>query len=149
MLLDVLDRRFYAALFSIFALTLLGSACGARDALDGSAGSPGDDCVIDGNTASQGGADLGASRGTLVVSGGTVRDVLLTGLSEATFTDVTVTGDLRLRENAALVLSGGSVAGEVTVRGTTTRTPWLVVDGTHPAHPVDNDPSAPGAVQSR
>jgi len=49
MLSLVLDRRALAVLFTLFSLTLLGAACGARDSLDGVTSSADDDrCALDG-----------------------------------------------------------------------------------------------------
>lgn len=120
---------------------------GAGVRLDGYADLTLRNCVIVGNKATQGGAGLGASRGTLRIEGGRVEGgALLTGTVVATLTSPAIDGGLRVREGAVVAVAGGSIGGAVDVAGTSTRAPKLVLSGTKLSDPVANDEEYPGDV---
>jgi hypothetical protein len=104
-------------------------------------------CTITGNRPTQGGAAVGASRGTLRVEGGKIEGgVLLTGAVEAVVSEANTSGGARIREGARVTWSGGAIDGVVSVAGTTTRAPRLVLLATKLSEPVENDEALPGEV---
>lgn len=106
-----------------------------------------EDCAFAGSRGAQGGvAGLGVSAGT--VTARRVRfaeDVLFTGTGEVTLDDCDVTGELRAREGAQVIVHGG-VVGALDVRGTTTRAPSVRFDGAQLLGAVHNDDAYPGDV---
>lgn len=109
-----------------------------------------EDCAFEGNLAREGGGNgLGVARGSVSVERTRFADgqgLLLTQLAEIVLVDTTIEADVRLREKAQVTIRGGRIAGEVSVRGTTTRAPRLVLDGVTLAVPVLNDPELPGEI---
>jgi hypothetical protein len=105
------------------------------------------DCTIAGNKPTQGGAAVGASKGTLRVSGGHIDGgMLLTGIVEATLTKPEIEGGLRVRDGANVTVTGGRIGGEVDVAGTTTRAPKVSLAGTSLSEPIKNDEENPGTI---
>jgi len=132
-------------------LTLSGGAAdfGAGVLVDSYAEVALDDCALEGNERGRGGgAGLGAIRGRLLVrnlSAAADQDVVLDGVTEAAFESSTVAGSLSVRDGAKVAVRGGQV-GRISLRGTTTRKPELVLDGVD-TPPVDNHPTVPGLLR--
>ena len=134
-------------------LTLTGGAAefGAGLLVDAYAEVAVDGCTLDGNEPGQGGgAGIGALRGRLLlrdVQARSRQDVVLDGVAEVAGEDVQLAGTLHVRDGARVALQGGRIHA-VSVRGTTTRQPELVLEGVETGS-VTNDPTVPGVVRTR
>ncbi len=111
-----------------------------------------ENCVVRDNIAGQGkGVGIGMARGRLLAKGlrtGPGSDLFFDVVAEGALEDAVLDGGLHVRDGAKVALRGGSVAAPLTVAGTTTRRPQLVLEGvTAPA--VDNHAQLPGTVERR
>ena len=110
-----------------------------------------DDCRFEGNTRGRGGgAAIGASRGRLLlrnVRAADDQDVVFTGVAQAAGDGVRLDAPLNVRDGAKVALKGG-VVKHVTLRGTTTRQPELVLEDVQTGT-VENHPTVPGRVVVR
>ncbi|MFZ5480667.1 MAG: hypothetical protein ACOZNI_28150 [Myxococcota bacterium] len=112
-------------------------------------------CVVAQNRAPQGvGGGIYASRGRLVLEDTVVRDnraqtaseLMATGVADVRVKGGELLGNVAAREGARLTLVGTHVAGDVDVRGTTTRTPTLELHGCTVDGSVRNDRALPAKV---
>ncbi len=92
-----------------------------------------------------GGAGIGMVRGTLELTGGDWQDALITGFATVNAQGATFTGEVRLREEGALVCVGCRLDGGLSLRGTTTRRPSATLDMAT-VGVVHNDPTHPGLL---
>lgn len=109
-----------------------------------------EDCVFEGNHGGEGhGAGIGARRGWVTVTNsrfGAADDLVFTTTNEAFLTNATVEGEMRVLDGAKVEVTGGSVAGKVTVRGTTTRRPSLTLKSGASVPNIEVDAVVPGDV---
>lgn len=113
-------------------------------------------CRIQDCRSRRGGAAGGvyAARGTLLMEdcrleeneGTIASDLVVTGIAEVTLKGCTFAGDLALREGASLRLVGCTVEGSLSARGTTTRSPTLVLNDSLILSGLRNDPELPAIL---
>ncbi|HCH62268.1 MAG: hypothetical protein CL927_15440 [Deltaproteobacteria bacterium] len=107
-----------------------------------------DDCEFVGNTPGRGGgAAIGATHGRLwmrnVRTAG-AQDVVFGGVAHVAGESAQLRSDVGIRDGARVALRGGSV-GQLTVRGTTTRQPEVVLEGVQTGT-IENHPTVPGTI---
>lgn len=111
-----------------------------------------DDCTIEGNRQGSGpGTGLYVGLGHLTVRGTTFGendDVVITQIGKATFERSTIQGDMQVTDGAEVQIRGGSIAGTLTVRGTTSRAPTVVLAGVKTGD-IANDEQLPGDLTVR
>jgi hypothetical protein len=111
-----------------------------------------EDCGFSANAVGQGrGAAIGMARGRLVAKGlrtAVDNDLFFDVLAEVALDSPAVQGGMHVRDGAKVAVKGGQLAGPLTVAGTTTRRPSLVLEGVD-APAVDNSATVPGSVERR
>jgi hypothetical protein len=107
------------------------------------------DCRFEGNIrGSGGGAAIGAIRGRLLLKNvrtADTQDMVLGGVTEAAGEHLSLGATLSIRDGAKVALRGGEVS-RVTVRGTTTRKPELVLEDVKTGS-IENHPTVPGVFE--
>jgi len=111
-----------------------------------------DGCTVRDNRAGTGGATgLYVGLGHVTVRDTTFGDqdsVVATQIGKLTLDGSTVQGDLTILDGAEVSATGGEIRGTLTIRGTTSRTPKVALQGVK-APNVQNDPDLPGELQVR
>lgn len=109
-------------------------------------------CTIAGNSAGRGGGSgLAARRGWLFMSDTTVGpedEVVITNTAEAEISGSTLQGDASFLDGAKVTVKGGSIAGTLTLRGTTSRAPVVVLEGVE-VGTLDNHAELPAELTVR